>query len=767
MATVSGNVMLRPVRMGLLVARPSLEDIQLAVEAATSSWGGMYFPIVDVSEPVDLDRHLERWSVDALWPVTTDEKAVALADRPGFRWRGRSPDGPFDPPRESLVMRVLPAEWVLGQPEVKTVLPQWPDHELDALFSIWFGSFGTHGDGSRRRDLFATYAQRVDIEPDGSLDRLPDGLTPITVTGVDIAYQGEPQESGIVLVNPLDPSDLLRYWNLRASGAEVLPWPLGREQLIEPLARRWISDLVAANKLPKIVRGDGAPLPPHLTVWSTASQVGQTEPLDTLFQELGLEKWPGDDFIRSWRGAHPLSTNFTRWFDIEVDSRARSVPIPLPVLPWPSGRRPGRWPGMVAADFHIHAEHALTLERTTALPRVRRLAELLPYRAGEFGSFQRPNGQGGIYGVQAADDTIDIPLVRPLAILEGLFDQAEWRFAQSDEGQFAARFADILRNSVTGAANQPAVREVLLLAAKRSDSGVPFPALLQRAIGTRGRWPGMLTRATPDDYGRSLLLWLLERKLLRMVLPVTCPSCRSALVLGVDELATDVRCGFCDHTFPLALPVAAAGPRSAWRYRIAGHVPESRLRAALPVLAATSVLATLAGGGFYVQPRIMGAEITTSGRKVEFDIATVVDPFTPQVVLGEVKSHQPIDANDIDNLAWAQDLLRTVGVECYILIATLNDALSTDEIAALRAYCERARELLNLNGSQTPLAMPIVLTQRELSVDQFDDAHPSRWTEPGRAISTVALASCERNLGLREVSRIPSNGRLTYEFSWQ
>jgi hypothetical protein len=767
MATVSGNVMLRPVRVGLLTARPSLEDIQVAVEAATSSWGGMYFPIVDICEPVDHDRRLERWSVDALWPVTTDENAAALADRPGFRWRGRSPYGPFDPPRESLVMRVLPAEWILGQPGIRAVLPRWPDHELAAFLSVWFGSFGSRGDSPSRRDLFAAHAQLVDIDPDGSLEPLPDGLTPITVTSVDIAYQGDPRGSGIVLVDPFEPADLLRYWNLRASGAEVLPWPLGREQLIEPLARRWISDLVAANKLPEIVRGDGAPLPPHLTVWPTAAQVGQTESLDTLLQELGLTAWPGDDFIRGWRGAHPLTTDFTRWFDIEVNPRACTVPIPLPALPWPLGRRPGRWPGMVAADVHIHAERALAQERTTAVPRVRRLAKLLPYRAGEFESFQRSNGQGGIYGVQAADDTVDIPLVHPLAVLEGLFDQSEWRFAQSDDGQFAARLGEMLRNSTTGAANQPAVREVLLLAARRNDSGVPFSALLQRAIDARGGWPGMLSRARPDDYGRSLLLWLLERKLLRMILPVMCPSCRSALILAVDDLATDVRCGFCDDIFPLALPVAAAGPKSAWRYRIAGHVSESRLRAALPVLAATSVLATLAGGGFYVQPRVIGTEITAPDRKAEFDIAAVADPFRPQVVLGEVKSHQPIDANDIDNLAWAQDHLRGAGVECYILIATLNEILSTDEIAALRAYCERARELLNPDGSQTPLVMPIVLTQQELSVDQFDNAHPSRWIEPGQALSAVAVASCKRNLGLGEVRQVPSNGLLTYEFAWR
>jgi hypothetical protein len=114
MATISGSVMLRPARMGLLVARPSLADVLRAVEAATSSWGGMYFPIIDVLESDDLDRRLERWSVDALWPFMADGAVSALADRPGFRWVGRSPYGPFDPPRDSFSTRVLDSLWPIG-----------------------------------------------------------------------------------------------------------------------------------------------------------------------------------------------------------------------------------------------------------------------------------------------------------------------------------------------------------------------------------------------------------------------------------------------------------------------------------------------------------------------------------------------------------------------------------------------------------------------------------------------------------------------------
>jgi LSD1 subclass zinc finger protein len=685
MATISGSVMLRPARVGLLVAKPSLEDVQAAVVAATSSWGGLYFPIIDLDGSVDLDRELEAWSIDVLWPVTNDGRASVLADRAGFRWAGLSPYGPFDPPRDSLSTRVLDSAWVLDIPGLKVLLPPRPEGELAAFFSVWFGRFGPDEDGRTRHDLFASHAEQLDVRDGGSLVRLVEGATPIDVTGLEVTYQGDRPGTGVVLVDPSNPEDLLRFWNLRASGADVLPWPLDNDQLIEPLARRWIGSVAVSGKLPKLIRGDGTPLSPHLTIWSSAHHADRAGAVEALLRDFRLGALPGHEFVGGWTGVHPLTTDFSRSFNIEAGPRATGLAIPLPVLPWPSGRRRGYWPGIVAADVSLFGERGLTRENTPAVPRVRRLAKLLASGGSVLESFRRPNGEGGIYGIQAVEETVQIRLVPALDVLEGLFDQPGWRFSQSEDGQFTDRLADILRNSVTAAASQPAIREVLLQAARRNDAGAPFDALLQTAIRARGSWPDRLTGQTAREYGRNLLLWLLERKLLRMVLPVTCPSCRSALVLTPDELATEIRCGFCDDAFPLGLPVADAGPRSAWRYRIAGHVPEPRLRAALPVLAVSSVLATLSRG-VNVQPQAMGAKITSADREAEFDIAAVVDAFSPAVVLSEIKSHNPIDENDIDNLTWAQNHLRDNKVECHILVTTLNSTFAVLRLAGRRDY---------------------------------------------------------------------------------
>src|SRR5262249_24076030 len=160
----------------------------------------------------------------------------------------------------------------------------------------------------------------------------------------------------------------------------------------------------SGDLLPKRIRGDGEPLPPHVAIWSTQAHAGRAQPVEELLNDVGLDIVPGHDFIRSWTGIHPLTTSFTRPFNVEVVPRAGGTSIPLPSLPWPSGRRRGDWPGIVAADISIFGERGLAQERTMAVPRVRRLADLLGRLDVGFGPFRRPNGEGGVYAIQANEE---------------------------------------------------------------------------------------------------------------------------------------------------------------------------------------------------------------------------------------------------------------------------------------------------------------------------------------------------------------------------
>ncbi len=63
--------MVRPSRLAILTANPTVEDVCAAARAATIAWGGVYFPIIDLVRGQDHVRVGLRWdpclNPDAPW----------------------------------------------------------------------------------------------------------------------------------------------------------------------------------------------------------------------------------------------------------------------------------------------------------------------------------------------------------------------------------------------------------------------------------------------------------------------------------------------------------------------------------------------------------------------------------------------------------------------------------------------------------------------------------------------------------------------------
>lgn len=117
-----------------------------------------------------------------------------------------------------------------------------------------------------------------------------------------------------------------------------------------------------------------------------------------------------------------------------------------------------------------------------------------------------------------------------------------------------------------------------------------------------------------------------------------------------------------------------------------------------------------------------------------------------EFVISEVKHGGGIDKKDVSKLLRIQEWLRSQGFECLILRASLDPEISSTERRLLRQLCETAPVSLS---SYQP-ALPIVLTSAELSAPDRSDSHPRRWMGPGDPISTLAIESCKRNLGLED-----------------
>ncbi|MGH3670092.1 MAG: hypothetical protein ACRDSH_05590 [Pseudonocardiaceae bacterium] len=749
MASISGTVTLRPARIGLLVELEK-EQLTKSAELATSSWGGAHFPLFDrdAGDPLHIAANLQ---VDALYSINRVSEYTKSA---GFRWLQLESMGPFSESDSSYTSRVLGSDWNLPDRNKEYFLPDWPaDDPLDGLFSIWLGRFGESAEEERRKRSYLTCATAIPIGASASIDPLIIDRSPIAHTEREIQYRADHSVAGVVVVDPSSSEDLFTLWNLRASGAWVIPWPVGYEELFIPVLEYWVRSRIDSPRISGWRNGAGESLPPHVSIWHRPSHGHESAMhLATLLRSMEIEIVSGDrPYTLPHRTVDSIETQISRSFQVNIDARAVSATIALPSMPWRDGRRPGRWPGVVAAEVEIYGERGLDPERTSILPRMRQFATLLYNSTIDSTPFRWPTGDGFVYGVQASDETIEIPLFNPLEVVGKIFGEDSWKVDQSDEGRFSTRLADILGGQSTTLASQPAVRTILLRASS-SDGGVTFSELERRAIDSRGEWPGSLAyKHDPKSYARNIIYWLLNRKLLLAILPLVCPQCRSQLILEPEELQTDIKCTFCAHEFPVGLSVALEGRKSDWRYQVAGHAPRQRLQGALPVIATGSVLAAIAHGHARSVPQAWGVKVA-GPRNMEMDVVALVDPFIPTLVVGEIKSHQTIDENDLDNLEWIQQELRAKGVECFILVATLRENFEPEEVELLRQHCARGIALLRSDYSMAPLAFPLVFTAQELSVDRFSDNHPWKWIDPGRGTSSVARESCHRNLGLIEAT---------------
>lgn len=97
--SLSGWVMVRPVRLGLLVAA-GYDELIRAAQCATSSWGGIYTPFLDPRDRDNALRQADALSVDAIYAATDDPSVREITTTPGYQWVSRSPFGPYDEPNE-------------------------------------------------------------------------------------------------------------------------------------------------------------------------------------------------------------------------------------------------------------------------------------------------------------------------------------------------------------------------------------------------------------------------------------------------------------------------------------------------------------------------------------------------------------------------------------------------------------------------------------------------------------------------------------------
>ncbi|MRG60129.1 hypothetical protein GE115_09630 [Agromyces sp. CFH 90414] len=730
-----GRVNVRPWRVGLLVDTSDDAEVREAIRALCRVWGGIHLPILDRNTPVAALREQARlFNLDSLYADHADGELAELLRVPGYAWRGRGEWGPFSTGEFGLVKGLLPAA-VLQQTKLYNPWsgPMVPRLTVEALMGL--AQPDSHG-------------MNAPVQESGRLLRLEKSYV-------------DPLPRGLCVVRNDDPKDVAWFWNCRSVSGETYPLASGAVDFNRAVLTMMMDRGVPQRDSPS----EGAEQAKDVHIWGLEDLgAREREHLELWAREAGVSvhDHPRDSALSgAWFPGHaPIASSP---FRVEENASSRTIHIPIPTVPLADPSGP--FQGVVAAEVDFHDASGIDPRLTVAIPPHRRHARLIEGALARGADHVRVSAVGPVVAIQATAGEVAIPSAYNLEVMRLLFDDDRVVVDQSDEGKFQTRAAELFGGPESGALAQPGLREVIQTAAART-GGMTLQEIEQTLLAHRGDWPDRLMahNTEPIDYVRTEVRRLLNSGLLVPVLELQCPQCRVRTRSSAENIATVFQCEFCGENIRLALALALTKP--VWKFRLAAHLSPEKVRAFLPAMATRAVLAGLRHVEGPPQSTVFGLEVKLPERRpIEVDLATILPEDSWTVVIGEVKNRNAIDANDVENLFAIQRALTVKDMSSIVLFATLKESLSQAETTTIRSAVEEYGGWISLHRRKIPL-MPLILTNRDLSLPPYHDDHPWRWGQPGSGLGVfgTAIESCRRNLGLREYRASSDSGGP--EFSW-
>jgi hypothetical protein len=693
--SVSISRSLRPSRVAILVDPANVESVREAMSWATSSWGGLYWPIVPV-----MKRRPRWWGRSPRGESLSTEAIVSgYLEAYDPDWVVSLVEGYRPPVMASRLAEVGP--WGItagaGRHAADTIdtlveygyetrfrfqehLP--PQHVIadgnsDTLWGdVLLGCLSAHPVHERLKDKLVSRLKATPegLDPDilvrtqAKIADRPELVTPLTL-GSDEFLLGHRAKrwSYIYFCSLRRAWDAVEFWNLRAAGLEVFACPLQwAEEIDSPLQQL----LQQTDVLPIAARR------------LTAREIEQAERRAHAHRLPIIAPpvfWAGNPRHHE-RPARVVAANDVVTYPIIGGRIELSSLSPA----WAATRRMtlGGW----INEFEIH-DDLRGGETAGVLPHD--LESVEPWVEGDWLNRPVRLHEGRlVVGFDRDGATVSITSASGTAVFQSWLYERGLSSRLSDPGRTALEMA----------------RKLEGVAALRWTLGPERLRLLQ--AGTRRRYlpQQQVLRAIRDDGAadpRPLLHQLTHHGALRSGLLLDCPRCRWTNFLVPEELGEHLRCGRCLETFDFP----HERPPRQWAYKPVGPfaVPDFAAGAYATLLA----LRVLVSDSEYVGTWTPSMEVAGIGeldfavwRKRRFFLGV---QETPELWLGEAKSFDRFEDRDVERLLTAREALG----QGWLCFTTLRDSLDAEEKQLLRA----ASQEIESESDATPL---IVLTSLEL-----------------------------------------------------
>lgn len=760
MTTIYGSVRLRPTRIGFLVSPTNMGEVRRIVQVCTCLWGGPFNPIIPVCEelpeawseqpfPTPTGAEVTKGYIDFFEPDFFVECEGGLAARAGVadlkltygEPRVFSLDAFFesDPqrsghPRVPIGLAVLDVyqqlydrqfQFVRRHESGVVVFDSSPQH--DAFIEAAFGGFPTRGFLFPLANAYREAFDPIQLQPNAEawIKVAREGCaTPLRFTMNTVERSPDGRNDPIFFIaNPNSPLDLIDLWNLRQFAGPVLP-----------ISSAWASE--ARDSIREFVTANYRPLPGNLhgVMIHTTLQFGRSfsdeqarEVALSLLGGLATESWSYHRWYHQiWhvdrtqdRVMQPQRARLSAAeSDIEssVDGqKERSIRFRSLAPDFASlyGGDKARWVNVLRLHgYAIDESLAVVFPSDTPQQTVARM---------------RLGGEGAVVsreGLTLPQHFKNHPefvhLLSGAQLFGEYFEAHGWTARPSDAG----RIAEQVLKSIGGLPRAVlfAHRETL----KKLDEMAK--SVRQFNDGTTEQYPD---RALPAKLWQDLMAkrngqkrWVgdfaldafVKARVLRLGLSLQCPNCLNYNWCGLPELNEQVVCERCLENFDF--PQGSLNfEHTPWRFRVVGPfaVPNYAGGAYATVLALRAFSENL--GGEAQLTYSTGLDIVAGPeKKYEIDFAfwhrrrySFNGDEEPALAFGEAKSfaQESFKAKDIERM----EALGNAFPGAFIIFATMKEALTEDEKAAIGRLALRGREALKTGRPRNPV---IVLTGAEM-----------------------------------------------------
>ncbi len=753
MGSVEIRVIYRPIRIGFLVRDGQVEDVVAASKLAILFWGGIYNPIIPVSQDVSPADHLIKlFRVDVLYPVGRSQEIEELTRRHSNLRQPMSVSPTLfyedwatkrEDPCYLDVLHIIDYYWEREFKRADSsncVLPKWdPTDELAKLFTLMFGQYA-RDELNLKHDYENDFVRGLrsaieHIPKDAPISELPAiAVTPaILTTDRLVSYGGGlDREDGVFIGKASEFEDLVSFWNLRASGKELVFFDPDLDGRMRPFVQK------------ALVRLDERPnRHPNIEEWIGAYYRISENQVKGVLDSFNFKKMFCLYKMRGFHHQHTLPHFEPQGAPGTYEAKYERTVLSFSLPQKPLGTlKANDTQALVASiDTTIEFEDSSRTLQLPYLPDLNEFYSRALYLVDPNSIRVEHEGVGVI--IRGSTDAISLCPITVEDLMLKVFERSEMSCDFSHAGRLAKQIVRRMGHlescrvfkirGVRRLLHASMNREITGAEAKRiiwEDSFGLFQDLyIEPRTGQRLTndevWSYLLKKRAFHPRLRKPWIWIP-----RSIYPkrkFECPACGLKAQITERDFQSDWQCPFCDvrQCMPIYIDRELPTTIDRWRFsRSALFAVSGSQEGSLPVILTIMQLSRVLDHVHRNCKWITSLRVTGpclgNGYEIDFAYLTLGTRYGEQnlqVAVGECKGDAgSVEDEDIEHLVAVKELLDKKGIRAFLVFSKTGPGFTEDEV-------ERFKSLLSKG------IKPILFTRSEL-----EPYHPYGEAQRSRAI---------------------------------